>query len=645
MRLGSIRARMLLAVLAPVTVIVLWLVSVFLVIRFADNDDAHSRLCRSLARQLAAVSEYGLFSGNEAFLQSLARGAMREPGVRSVAILDVDGRILASAGKRGYSTLPIGNGRESEQLDPRTGTNLLSQPIVATQVKLDDLFEPRSTQLAVRPLGQLLIEFSHDALKRREREMLLAGAVVALGSLLLGGLLAVRLGRGVIRPIARVSDMIGRVGAGDLSARTEVMPDDPLHELHLGLNQMAQRLESGRDEIEQRIAQATLALRQQKDAAESATRAKSRFLAAASHDLRQPSHALGMFAARLGQLQHNAESSHLIEKLQLAVASLQELLDDLLDISRLDAKAVQFQLQSIALAGMFEQLRREMDVIAVERRLELRVRPTEVCVLSDPVLLHRILSNLLGNALRYTPTGGVLLACRALADGKLARIEVWDTGVGIAPEHQQAVFDEFYRIDGANRDSGTGMGLGLNIVQRAAKLLGHRLQLCSQPGRGSRFSMEVPLVSVGQISERRRAPRGEGFDDLNGKVVLIIEDNALEREGLVALLQGWGSIVLVADGLNSALRHLSEAGTVDLIISDYHLGEIYNGVEVVRQLRSAAGLPLAACLLSGDTDPVTAQAAAQAQLTLLHKPVRPAKLRSLIRHLLAPSQPVVDALT
>ncbi len=640
MRLGTISARMLLAALAPVTLIVLWLVGVFLVARMADNDEAHSQRGRSLARQIAAASEYGLFSGNQAFLQSLVRGAMREADVRSVAILDVEGRMLASAGNPGYAGPPSGESRESEQSDPRTGNRLLSQPIFATQVKLDDLFELQSAQVPTQRLGQLLLELSRDRLKRQERQMLLAGAVVALGSLLLGGLLAVRLGRGVIRPILRVSDMIERLGSGELTVRAQTMPEEPLHEVLLGLNRMAQKLQSGRDELEQRVELATVALRQQKDEAESATQAKSRFLAVASHDLRQPAHALGMFVARLAQLHHSTEATQLIEKLELAVESLQELLDGLLDISRLDAGAVQLHVQPIALAGVFEQMRHEMEGIAIERGLRLRVRATSAWVSSDPTLLNRILLNLLGNALRYTARGGVLLVCRHRANASVARIEVWDTGIGIAPEHQRAVFEEFYQIDGASRERSKGMGLGLNIVQRAANLLGHPLQLHSQPGRGTRFCIDLPLLPSpeGPPAERRRLPRGDGFDDLGGQAVMVIEDNVLECEALVALLQGWGGTVWVADGLESALRCLSDALTIDLIISDFHLGENHDGVEVVRELRAAAVRNIPACLISGNTDQGAMQAAQQAQLTLLHKPVRPAKLRSLVRHLLLPDQ-------
>ena len=327
--------------------------------------------------------------------------------------------------------------------------------------------------------------------------MLLTGIAITLGGLLFGALLAARLGRGVIRPIARVSRLIERIGAGELSARAEVLPGDPLREVQQGLNVMAQRLESGRDELEQRIATATQALREKKEEAETATRAKSRFLAAASHDLRQPMHALGLFVARLAQLPHDAPTTHLIGNLDASVQALQELLDGLLDVSRLEAQAVQVQLRPFPLADLFEQLRASLALTAQQKGLRLRVRPTQVWVLSDSALLHRVLLNLLSNALRYTQTGGVLLACRSGADGQHVRIEVWDSGIGIAPEHQSAVFKEFYQIGNSERDRNKGQGLGLSIVERSAQLLGYPLQMRSSLGRGTRFSLCVPVAPPG----------------------------------------------------------------------------------------------------------------------------------------------------
>ena len=367
--------------------------------------------------------------------------------------------------------------------------------------------------------------------------------------------------------------------------------------------------------------------------AEDASRAKSRFLAAASHDLRQPTHALGMFVARLGQLEHNTETSHLIERLDTSVQVMRDLLDALLDISRLDAGAVPVNLQAFMLSEVFEQLKTELALVAAEKGLSLRVRPCNAWVLSDPVQLRRILLNLLSNALRYTRAGNVLLACRVKDGGHSAWIEVWDTGIGIAPEHQAEVFREFYQVDNLARERSKGLGLGLNIVQRTARLLGHRLELCSRPGQGSRFRIEVPLTAPAKKTDRRGPGRDQSSNDLVGLLVHVIEDDTLARAGLVNLLLSWGASVAEAPNLAVALDQLREGLQPDLIVSDYRLPDKQNGIEAVRRLRLSAQKEIPACLISGDTDPELILAAKEVGLTLMHKPVRPAKLRSLIGRL------------
>ncbi|MEO8118138.1 MAG: ATP-binding protein [Rhodoferax sp.] len=640
MKIVDIRSRMLLAALLPMTLIAMLLAGVFLVSRFDDIDEAHSLRARSLARQLATASEYGLFSANIAHLQTLASGALRESDVRSVAITDAQGQILVRAGKPGYATPPILTRLESEIAYPEARTDLLVQPIAAMEVKLDDLFETKATNAVVpSPLmGHVLIEFSRESLLQRERDILLVGLAVTFGGWLFAGFLAVRLGRGVVHPILRVSRLIERIGRGELSARATVFPNDPLRDLQLGVNQMVERLESGRDDLEQRIALATLELREKKEEAETATLAKSRFLAAASHDLRQPTHALGMFVARLAQLPHDAETRQLIGSLEASVLAMQDLLDGLLDISRLDAQAVQVQLRPFALADIFDQLRGGLTLTAVDKGLRLRVRPTAVWLMSDPTLLHRILLNLVANALRYTRQGSVLVTCRVAGDGQQARIEVWDSGIGIAPEHHQSIFKEFYQVANTERDRSKGLGLGLNIVERTARLLGHRLALRSSLGLGTRFSIEVPLAPPGVSVEMPGAHEAKAIGDLAGLVVLVIEDDVLAREGLVSLLESWGCVVGPAEGLSTALQQLESGLVPDVIVSDYRLRDGENGIAVISQLRLTAGRPITACLMSGDTDPILMQAAREAGLTLLPKPVRPAKVRSLIRRFAADIQ-------
>ncbi len=645
MKSPDIRTRMLLTALLPVTLLAVVLAAVFLWSRMDDIDEAHAQRARSLARQLALASEYGLFSGNVGHLQTIVSGVMRrEAEVRSATILDADGNVLAQAGQPGYTTLPPLTQHEAGQIDVAAHVDLLSQPVMASQIGLEDLFDgnPSGRSAVPQVLGHVVIEFSRDALVRREHDMLMAGLAVTLGGLLFGGFLAVWMGRGVIRPILRVSDMIERIGRGEFSARGEVRSDDPLRDLQTGLNRMAERLETGRDELEQRIAMATLELREKKEEAEMATLAKTRFLAAASHDLRQPTHALGMFVARLSQLPHDAETRQLVGHLDASVRAMQDLLDALLDISRLDARAVAVNLRPFPVSGIFEQLRSGLMHVAAQKGLRLRVRPTQAWVMSDATLLHRILLNLTVNALHYTRHGSVLLACRGTAGGRHVRIEVWDSGIGIAPEHHQDIFREFYQVGNMERDRTKGLGLGLNIVERTARLLGYPLRLRSSPGRGTRFSIEVPLAPPGMAEKPPEPAEHRPFDDLDGFSVLVIEDDALAREGLVSLLASWGCTVSVAEGARTALQLLARGLVPDVIISDFRLRAGENGIDTVRRLRAAAGRPVAACLMSGDTDPGLMKLAREGGFTLLHKPVRPAKLRSLIRRL-AQDEPGRDA--
>ena len=644
MRFLDIRARMLLAALLPVTLVAVLLSSVFLAGRYADLDDAHQQRARSLARQLASASEYGLFSANTSSLQSIAAGALRESDVRSVLILDAQGQTLAVAGWTGQVVLPALGTQEQHWVDAKTGHDLLVQPVSPSQLQIDDLFEGRARagEADAPPLGHVVMEVSRAGVVSRSQDMLAIGLAVTLGGLLFGSVLAVRIGRGVIRPIMRVSRMIERIGAGELSVRGEVRPDDPLRDLQQGLNQMAEHLKQGRDELERRVALATAELRTKKDEAETATRAKSRFLAAASHDLRQPIHALGMFVARLAQLPHDRETRHLIGNLEASVRAMQDLLDALLDISRLDADAVRVQLQPVPLASLFEQLRGALMPVATDKGLRLRVRDSSLWVQSDPTLLHRILLNLVSNALRYTGHGGVLVGCRRSRGGSHVWIEVWDTGVGIPAEHQQDIFREFYQIGNPERDRSKGLGLGLNIVDRTARLLGHDLKLCSVPGHGTRFRLELPLAPAGDLQAlMAAAEQPQQVDDVRGLRILVIEDDRQSAQALRGLLDSWGCMVAVVEGLQGALTVVDGGFTPDLVLSDFRLRAGESGMQTLHSLRTRLERPLPACLMSGDTDPELIQSCRDAGLPLLHKPVRPAKLRTLIRRLARP-QPTPD---
>jgi signal transduction histidine kinase/ActR/RegA family two-component response regulator len=639
-RVLDIRTRMLIAALLPLVLVSSLLALVFLLARFDDMQESYQQRTRSVARQIALASEYGLFSGNQPQLQALVRGALREPDVRWVAIMDGEGRILVNSGDDVGEHAIVFGVQETQGFDARRRVDWLTQPVFASGLRLDDIFSDKEARADGLPaqLGQVVVKFSRQSVDDRKRDMLWLGGLIGVIGLVFGMLLAAYLSRGVIRPIMRVSRLIERIGRGDFSATAEVrgsdLANDPLFELQRNLHQMAGRLASTRDDMEQQIGAATQALRERKEEAERANQAKSHFLAAASHDLRQPIHALGMFVTRLTQLPHDDQTGQLIRSLEASVVAMQNLLDGLLDVSRLEAQAVHVNKEAFALATLFDQLGHDLAQTAFDRGLRLRIRPTSLWVRSDATLLYRMLLNLVGNALRYTERGGVLVAARPVIGTELVQLQVWDTGIGIAPEHQTAVFSEFYQVANAARDRSKGLGLGLNIVQRTAALLDHPLTLVSRLGRGTCFSLTLPVVAARANPPAEALTERSGANDLLGVPVLVIEDDVLVRQALVGLLVAWGLRVSEAQGLTQAQEHLDTGLRPALIISDYRLQEGCHGIEVVQLLRAHLGSDVPACLMSGDTDPALIQAAMAAGLTLLHKPVRPAKLRNLLRRLL-----------
>jgi two-component system, sensor histidine kinase len=369
--------------------------------------------------------------------------------------------------------------------------------------------------------------------------------------------------------------------------------------------------------------------------AEAANQSKSRFLAAASHDLRQPVHALGMFVAAADHASSDAERKMILSRIAESVGSLAALFDSLLDVSRLDAGILQPQIKTVGLAPMLRKLTTEYAPEAYGKQLQFRVRCPELTARTDPLLIERILRNLVTNALRYTNSGGILITCRKR--GANARVEVWDTGIGIAVEKQTQVFEEFYQIGNPERDRRNGVGLGLAIVKRIAALLQHPLHLKSQIGKGSRFGIDVPLSTAGAKESGELAP--VAVDDetvLFGAVVVIIDDEAEVVAALELLLKQWGCVVITADCSAQAYDKLHCDGVApDLILSDYRLRGDETGIGVIKGLRSTFGEQVPALLVTGDTAVERLRDAAASGLTVLHKPLNAELLKQALIKLLS----------
>jgi two-component system, sensor histidine kinase len=367
-----------------------------------------------------------------------------------------------------------------------------------------------------------------------------------------------------------------------------------------------------------------------RDKAEAANRAKSRFLAAASHDLRQPLTALSLNSATLAE--HAAEGvvGHISHSIDQAVLSLSALVDSLLDISKLDAGAITPQLQRVSVREMMQEIDAEFRATAARKGLDFRVDAIDGDVETDPVLLERILRNLVDNAIKYTASGSV--AVRAEAVGPDIRFAVRDTGLGIAAHERERIFEEFYQVGNPQRDRAQGLGLGLAIVRRLAALLGSEVELDSELGRGTEFALRMPRAGQGaeRVPEQSR-PEYAPATLLHDVTVLVIEDEVDIRVAMRGLLEKWGCRVTVASAFADAERLLDEHElSFDLIVADFRLREHENGIETVRRLRERIGEDVPAILMSGDTSPERLRQAHDSGLPLLHKPVSPQKLKETL---------------
>lgn len=381
--------------------------------------------------------------------------------------------------------------------------------------------------------------------------------------------------------------------------------------------------------LAERLRQQNDDLARAREAAAAASRSKTQFFAAASHDLRQPLHALGLFASALSAKVREPEAVHLVASVNASAHALEELFNEILDISKIDAGVIQPVLSSLPADRVLERLRMDFEPEAFERGLRFRMRPCAIHVRTDPVLLERILRNLVGNALRYTERGGVLVGCRQRGD-KLV-FEVRDSGIGIADAHRQKVFEEFYQVGNPERSSKRGLGLGLSIVRRLSDLLGHEIELASWPGRGTRFRVIVPIGPQplpAPVSEKREV---RGDSDISGRLIVVIDDETSIVEGMKVLLGSWGAEVMASADGDDIVARVHEAGRLpDVIIADYRLAGNRVGTEVIARLHQELDPAIPAIMVTGSSTPERSEEAARSGYHLMIKPVIPEKLRALI---------------
>jgi len=497
-------------------------------------------------------------------------------------------------------------------------------------MELDDPYTEGQADGAQRTLAWAKVAVSRSGNDAAARQMLLASLGIAALGLAFTWLLVHQLALKWTDPLMQMIATVRRIAAGDLDVQVPVTARSELKTLQGDINQMGAALRELQQEMQERVDAATAELAEQKAAADRANAAKSRFLAAASHDLRQPMHALGLYVEALRpQLEHR-DAALTFAKIAATVSAMEELFNAILDVSKLDAGVIVPHIEPVAVDRLFERLRGDFQAEAENRGLRLKVHPLAVCVPGDPVLLDRMLRNLLSNALRYTELGGVLLAARRHGQG--LRLQVWDTGMGMVPEQLERIFQEFYQVDNPQRDRSQGLGLGLAIVDRLARLLGYPLAVHSRPGRGTVFSVDIPsLCTEPQPGSAQTVPLADRLK-LAG-LVAVVDDDTLVLDALPTLLASWGLEVVAAADAETLLARLPRAP--DLLVTDYRLAGGVTGLMVAERIHDAYGRSLPVVIVTGDTSAASIQDIAAQGYPVLHKPVQPARLRALLQRLLA----------
>ncbi len=370
------------------------------------------------------------------------------------------------------------------------------------------------------------------------------------------------------------------------------------------------------------------------DVAERANRFKTRFFTAVGHDLLQPLHAARLSLGELSDAQQSASNQRLAYNISRALMTIEDLLTSVLDLSKLDAGGFVPSFQNVALGDLFEQIAANIEPIARKKGLNLKWRPTDATVLSDPLMLRRVLQNLVANATNYTSSGGLLIAARRR--GEVVRIEVWDTGPGISLLERDRIFEEFQRGTASELTGGTGFGLGLSIVKRMSEALNHPLEFCSRIGHGTRFS--ISAAYSGSLSQTYAQPvEVAPFATLalHGLPLIVIDNDLSVLEAMQSLLARWGCDVRLARNTDDVAEILSDhTFEPGMILADFHLDQGVTGLDIIKLVRAGGRPQIPALLITADRSQETSAAAVQAGCEVLHKPVRPAELRALMQHLL-----------
>jgi signal transduction histidine kinase len=600
-------ARLSLLAIVPAT-----LIAILLAVLLNDNqrrevERVTSASAEVVAENFAAAASTAMKQGDRAALARIAKPLASNTDLVRVQFLSRDGEILAEA---------LG-------------------PTAASQSRYVEVSRKIRSNTASAPSpGWVRVQFGlrrMDDIRTRQAQ---ATAAVLAVCLVIAGVIGWRVARRVSAPVLELAEAVDKLGRGGRSVRVPVTRGGEIGHLQQGFNAASVALTEAWEELEARIAAATSELAHKNAKLEAASQARAHFLAAASHDLRQPLYALTLFssALKVGEIDpaRLTRASHIQE----CVATLDGLFSELLDLSRLESGAMQPAFSEFALDPLLEDVNRTFRMIAEKRELRLVLRKTDAWVHTDRIMLARVINNLVSNALRYTERGGVLVGVRRAGDTHV-RIEVWDTGPGIAPEHQTRVFEEFFQVEQARADAEYrehGLGLGLATVHRLMHLLGGEVVLRSRPGSGSVFSVTIPRAGA-EASTRISEHPTEAPLDVSGLRVLVIDDERAILEGMRVLMHSWNCDMRAAEDAEQAVAALRDWGPPDIVLSDLKLARGRTGLEALQRLDAHYGVdagavrPFARLLITGETKGERLHEATAARIPVLHKPVPPERLR------------------
>lgn len=618
----KIRTRAFMLGLLPTLLVAVVLTAYHLHSRLADLDSTMAQQGMAMAHHLASSAEYGVFSGNTAALGKLLDQAMEEPGVASAAVIWPNQARLTRG--EAITRLPPLRKASQWQFGKRSW---FAYPVLLSPLDKNDPFIEDSTT-ARAPIAWVVVGIDLHQKQALAQKLLLASLGITLLGLALAILLINKLALTGVQPLLNIINTVKRISLGSFGTRMDVTARSPeLRELQAMVNLMSESLRSYQQDMEAKVRTVTAELEHKKKEAEQASLAKSRFLAAASHDLRQPMHAISLYVESLKPQMQGRAAEDTLNKIERSIFGTVELFNAILDVTKLDAGVIQPNLAPVRIRKLFLHLADEFAAEADGRGLSLRVRAPDVWIESDAILLERIVRNLLSNALLHTTNGGVLLSARSY-QGKL-RLQVWDTGSGIAPEHQPRIFEEFYQAETQSPQTRRGLGLGLAIVRRLAGLLDYPIQLNSRSGQGTVFSLDVPILANGPADIVEAGEGGGGT--LKGCAVVVDDDPAI-LNALDHLLRQWGMETRLLSNLQQIVHDLQAAP--DVVLADYQLLNGETGLMVAQEAHKRWGTHVPIVLITGDTRTETIKILRQSGFPILHKPVGANQLRTLLATLL-----------